>query len=45
MISAPHVREISGSDEGLRDALVAAQLPVEDLKEDDRRFFRFDLDG
>lgn len=38
-------QEIAGSDDGLRDALIAAKLPVEDLTDAGRRFFRFDLDG
>ncbi|MEQ1771201.1 MAG: arsenic resistance N-acetyltransferase ArsN2 [Devosia sp.] len=37
--------KVAGSDSGLRDALVAANLPTEDLTDGGRRFFRFDLDG
>lgn len=44
-MGAPQVQPVSGSDEGLRDALLAAQLPVEDLTDDGRRFFRFELEG
>lgn len=36
---------IAGVDAGLRDALVAADLPIEDLNEAARRFFRFDGGG
>ena len=38
-------RQISGSDGGLREALLNAGLPVEDLREGGRRFFRFDQGG
>lgn len=36
---------IAADDTGLRDALVAADLPTEDLAEPGRSFFRFDRDG
>ena len=38
-------KQVSGSDGGLRDALIAADLPIEDLNEGGRRFFRLDLHG
>jgi N-acetylglutamate synthase-like GNAT family acetyltransferase len=36
---------IAGTDEGLREALIAAQLPTEDLSEPGRQFFRFSAGG
>lgn len=36
---------ISGHDVGLRDALIAADLPIDDLADAGRRFFRFDDAG
>ena len=36
---------VTGADSGLCDALADAQLPIEDLTDDGRRFFRFELDG
>jgi N-acetylglutamate synthase-like GNAT family acetyltransferase len=38
-------RQIAGSDGGLKNALLAADLPVDDIAEGGRRFFRFDRDG
>lgn len=38
-------KQASGSDWGLRDALVAAGLPIEDLNEDGRCFFRCEVDS
>ena len=38
-------KPIAGTDGGLIEALVAADLPIEDLAEGGRRFFRFDKDG
>jgi N-acetylglutamate synthase-like GNAT family acetyltransferase len=36
---------IAGVDAGFRDALLAADLPIDDLTEGGRRFFRFDKAG
>jgi N-acetylglutamate synthase-like GNAT family acetyltransferase len=36
---------VTGSDAGLRTALLDARLPVDDLDRDGRRFFRFVSDG
>ena len=38
-------QQIAGSDGGLQEALVAADLPIDDIAEGGRRFFRFDRDG
>ncbi len=40
-MDAPYIDEISGSDRALADALAAAGLPIDDLAEPSRRFFRF----
>ncbi len=34
-------RQISGSDGGLKEALIAAELPTDDILEGGRRFFSF----
>jgi N-acetylglutamate synthase-like GNAT family acetyltransferase len=36
-----HLEEVSGADEGLRTALSAADLPIDDLNDEGRRFYRF----
>lgn len=39
------VQQVAASDPGLRDALIDAQLPVDDLTDEGGRFFRFDVEG
>lgn len=36
------VRQVAGSDGGLQDALLAADLPIDDLAEGGRSFYRFE---
>lgn len=45
MMSDLVVEAIAGSDGGLQQALLAADLPIDDVGEGGRRFFRFDRDG
>lgn len=44
-MAGPSAEPVDGNDAGLRAALAAAELPVEDLTEAGRRFYRFELDG
>jgi N-acetylglutamate synthase-like GNAT family acetyltransferase len=44
-MSALRAHPVAGSDGGLKEALVAASLPIDDITEGGRRFFRFDRDG
>lgn len=40
-----HHEPVGGHDTALRSALATAKLPVDDLTEDGRSFYRFSLDG
>lgn len=44
-MSGLRVHPVAGNDDGLQAALVAAALPIDDVADSGRRFFRFDRDG